>query len=61
MDRLAGVGVLSTASSLRHPRVPDDPPVIRGRLGLVVAGFVLFVLTFTSQPFAGGSLMNYLH
>ena len=54
-------GCFLLLSNLRHPRVPDDPPVSGWRLGLALAGFVLFVLTFTLQPFAGGSLMNYLH
>ncbi len=54
-------GCFLLLSSLRHPRVPDDPPVTGWRSGLALAGLVLFLLTFTPQPFAGGSLMNYLH
>lgn len=54
-------GCFLLLSSLRHPPVPDDPPIAGGRPYLALAGFVLFLLTFTPQPFAGGSLMNYLH
>jgi Peptidase family M50 len=54
-------GCFLLLSSLRHPRVPDEPPVSGWHFSLAAAGFALFVLTFTPQPFAGGSLMNYLH
>jgi hypothetical protein len=47
--------------SLRHPSVPEVPTLSRSRVWLAVAGLVLFILTFTLQPFAGGSLMNFLH
>jgi membrane-associated protease RseP (regulator of RpoE activity) len=47
--------------SLRHPPVPEIPTLSRSRVWLAVAGLVLFILTFTLQPFAGGSLMNFLH
>ncbi|HEY1498799.1 MAG TPA: site-2 protease family protein [Acidobacteriaceae bacterium] len=47
--------------SLRHPSVAEIPPLSNGRRWLAVAGLVLFVLTFTLQPFAGGSLMHFLH
>ena len=47
--------------SLRHPSVPDAPPLMRSRRWLGVVALVLFLLTFTLQPFAGGSLMNFLH
>lgn len=47
--------------SLRHPPVPATPALspVRRRLGWV--GLLLFTLTFTLQPFAGGSLMSFLH
>ena len=47
--------------SLRHPPVPEVPTLSRSRVWLAVAGLMLFILTFTLQPFAGGSLMNFLH
>jgi membrane-associated protease RseP (regulator of RpoE activity) len=47
--------------SLRHPSVPEVPTLSRSRVWLAVVGLVLFILTFTLQPFAGGSLMNFLH
>lgn len=46
--------------SLRHPPVHDTAPLTRGRGWLAVAGLALFLLTFTLEPFAGGSLMNLL-
>jgi len=47
--------------SLRHPSVPEAPQLSKSRAWFAVAGLVLFLLTFTLQPFAGGSLMNLLH
>jgi hypothetical protein len=47
--------------SLRHPPVPETPALTRSRRWLAVVGLVLFALTFTLEPFAGGSLMNFLH
>ena len=47
--------------SLRHPYVPEEPPLTRAGGWLAVAGLVLFLMTFTLEPFAGGSLMNLLH
>ena len=47
--------------SLRHPQVPEAPALSRSRYWLALAGLMLFILTFTLEPFAGGSLMNFLH
>jgi hypothetical protein len=47
--------------ALRHPPVPEAPALSKRCGWLALAGLVLFVLTFTLQPFAGGSLMNFLH
>lgn len=47
--------------SLHHPLVPSAPALTPSRRWLAVAGLALFILTFTLQPFAGGSLMNFLH
>ncbi len=47
--------------SQRHPPVPEEPHLTPGRGWLSLAGLVLFLLTFTLEPFAGGSLMNLLH
>jgi hypothetical protein len=47
--------------SLRHPMVPGAPALTPSRRWLAVTGLALFILTFTLQPFAGGSLMNFLH
>ncbi|HVT96891.1 MAG TPA: site-2 protease family protein [Acidobacteriaceae bacterium] len=46
--------------SLKHPAVAEAP-LTKGRMWLAFAGLVLFALTFTLEPFAGGSLMNLLH
>lgn len=54
-------GCFLLVSNLRHPRVPADPPLVGWRPWLALAGFALFLLTFTPQPFAAGSLMHYLH
>jgi hypothetical protein len=47
--------------SLRHPPVSETPALSKRCGWLAVAGLALFILTFTLQPFAGGSLMNFLH
>lgn len=47
--------------SLRHPSVPEAPALSKRSRWLAVAGLVLFALTFTLEPFQGGSLMNFLH
>ncbi len=47
--------------SLSHPSVPEAPTLKNSRRWLATAGLLLFLLTFTLQPFAGGSLMNFLH
>lgn len=47
--------------SLRHPAVPGTPLLTPARRRLGWVGFLLFALTFTLQPFAGGSLMSFLH
>lgn len=47
--------------SLRHPAVPELPATPPRRIWFAAVSLVLFILTFTPQPFAGGSLMNLLH
>lgn len=47
--------------SLRHPTVPEIPALSTARNWLAVIALLVFVLTFTLQPFAGGSLMDFLH
>jgi len=54
-------GCFLLAPSLRHPRVPEQPPATRWRTWIAATGLLLFLLTFTPEPFAGGSLMNLLH
>lgn len=45
---------------LRHPAVPNAP-LPRWRRRLAWVALLLFIFTFTLQPFAGGSLMSFLH
>ena len=47
--------------SLNHPPVSEQPQLTRRSAWLAVAGLALFILTFTLEPFASGSLMNLLH
>jgi hypothetical protein len=47
--------------SLGHPSVPNAPALSPWRRRLAWIGLLLFAFTFTLQPFAGGSLMNFLH
>jgi multisubunit Na+/H+ antiporter MnhB subunit len=46
---------------MRHPNVPLQPGLKRGRLILGVIGIVLFLLTFTATPFYDSSLMHFFH
>lgn len=41
----------------RHPRVEEYPPLDPKRRSLALAGVVLFLLTFTPEPFHTGSLI----
>lgn len=47
--------------SLHHPSVPQTPPLSPARRRLAWLALLLFALTFTIEPFSGGSLMSFLH
>ena len=46
---------------MRHPQVPAESSLSRGRLALGVIGIVIFLLTFTPTPFGDNSLMHFLN
>jgi hypothetical protein len=43
---------------MRHPPVPIDLPLGRGRVLLGVTALVIFALTFTPTPFYDNSLLD---
>jgi membrane-associated protease RseP (regulator of RpoE activity) len=47
--------------AMRHPRVPLDSRLSRGRALLGLAGLAVFLLTITPTPFSHASLLNFLH
>jgi membrane-associated protease RseP (regulator of RpoE activity) len=47
--------------ALRHPRVPDDEALDPKRVWLSAAATLIFVLSFSANPFQGSSLMHYLN
>jgi membrane-associated protease RseP (regulator of RpoE activity) len=54
-------GLLLMIPALRHPKVPADPGLTRGRKALAWIGLVLFLLTFSPTPFHDSSLMHFFH
>jgi len=54
-------GLFLMIPAMRHPNVPRQPGLKRGRLILGVIGIVLFLLTFTATPFYDSSLMHFFH
>jgi hypothetical protein len=47
--------------ALRHPKVPANPGLTRGREVLAWIGLALFLLTFSPTPFHDNSLMHFFH
>jgi hypothetical protein len=45
--------------AMRHPQVPHDPVLTRGRFVFGAIGLAIFVLTFTAMPFSGNSLLHF--
>jgi len=54
-------GLFLLIPAMRHPSVPLDPEMNRGRLVLGVIGILIFALTFTPTPFYENSLMHFFH
>jgi membrane-associated protease RseP (regulator of RpoE activity) len=53
-------GLILLIPAMRHPSVPSEPKLSRGRMVLGAIGMVLLLLTFTPTPFSGSSLLNLL-
>jgi membrane-associated protease RseP (regulator of RpoE activity) len=53
-------GIFLMIPAMRHPRVPIESGLHRGRLVLGVIGIVVFLLSFTPTPFYNSSLMHFL-
>jgi membrane-associated protease RseP (regulator of RpoE activity) len=51
-------GAFLLIPAMRHPRVPLEPRLSRGRLLLGIVGIAIFLLTFTPTPFYDNSLLD---
>jgi membrane-associated protease RseP (regulator of RpoE activity) len=54
-------GAFLLLPAMRHPHIPLDPAPTRGRMVLGAIGLVIFLLTFTTMPFYGNSLMHFFN
>ncbi len=54
-------GAFLLLPAMRHPKVPLDAELTRGRVVLGVIGLAIFLLTFTPTPFYSSSLIYLLH
>ena len=54
-------GLFLMIPAMRHPRVPAETVLSRGRLALAVIGLGIFLMTFTPTPFHGNSLMHFFN
>jgi membrane-associated protease RseP (regulator of RpoE activity) len=54
-------GIFLLIPAMRHPRVPLEPLLSRGRLLLGIIGIAIFLLTFTPTPFYDNSLLDIIH
>jgi membrane-associated protease RseP (regulator of RpoE activity) len=54
-------GIFLMIPAMRHPNVPLEPKLNRGRLVLGIVGIAIFLLTFTPTPFYDNSLMHFLN
>ena len=52
-------GIFLMIPAMRHPQVPVETQLSRGRLVLGFIGIVIFLLTFTPTPFDDDSLMHF--
>jgi Zn-dependent protease len=53
-------GLILLIPAMRHPYVPMDQPLGTKRTLLCGLALAIFALTFSAEPFAGSSLLNYL-
>jgi len=54
-------GIFLMIPAMRHPRVPLQTGLHRGRMILGIVGIAIFLLSFTPTPFYDSSLMHFLH
>lgn len=54
-------GIFLMVPAMRHPRIPLETNLSRGRVLLGIIGIAIFFLTFTPTPFYDSSLMHFLH
>jgi len=54
-------GIFLMIPAMRHPRVPVQTGLHRGRMILGILGIAIFLLSFTPTPFYDSSLMHFLH
>lgn len=54
-------GIFLMVPAMRHPHIPLETGLSRGRVLLGLIGIVIFFLTFTPTPFYDSSLMHFLH
>lgn len=53
-------GLILLIPAMRHPHIPADSRLSRGRIALGAMGALIFVLTFTPTPFHDASLLQLL-
>lgn len=54
-------GIFLMIPAMRHPKVPVQEELSRGRVVLGMVGMAIFFLSFTPVPFYDNSLMHFLH
>ncbi len=54
-------GLILLIPAMRHPRMPLQTGLSRGRIALGCIGLLIFLLTFTPTPFYDSSLLHLLH
>jgi membrane-associated protease RseP (regulator of RpoE activity) len=52
-------GLILLIPAMRHPKVPGEPSLDRKRLLLSILALLVFVLTFSANPFPGNSILQY--
>jgi hypothetical protein len=54
-------GLFLLIPAMRHPKIPCESSLSRGRLILGILGMAVFLLTLTLTPFADSSLLHFIH